>query len=53
MNRKEFLTGAGLAGLGLALPGSNTLLNAPVSKAKVNDSCVLIPSETAGPFRLI
>ena len=52
MNRKEFLTGAGLAGLGLALPGSNTLLNAPVSKAKVNDSCVLIPSETAGPFPL-
>ncbi|MEZ4917979.1 MAG: T9SS type A sorting domain-containing protein [Saprospiraceae bacterium] len=50
MNRKEFLKGTGLASLWLALP--KTDLQAKPKTQWDNDDCVLIPSETAGPFPL-
>ncbi|MBL7826126.1 MAG: T9SS type A sorting domain-containing protein [Saprospiraceae bacterium] len=50
MNRKEFLRGAGLAGLGLTMPITKSL--AKESFLMPPDVCVLIPSETAGPFPL-
>lgn len=46
MKRKDFLRSLGIAGVGLALPTSSFT-------AKANENagdCVLIPSETAGPF---
>lgn len=51
MNRKDFLRGAGLAGLGMALPKHHftSRVRSPIAPA---DDCVLIPSETAGPFPL-
>lgn len=51
MNRKDFLKGAGLAGLGLALPTSK-ISASPTNKLELVNDCVLIPSETAGPFPL-
>jgi protocatechuate 3,4-dioxygenase beta subunit len=51
MNRKDFLKGMGLAGLGLALPGSRSIAKANRRQADSGE-CVLIPSETAGPFPL-
>lgn len=46
MKRKDFLKSIGFAGVGLALPSAQF-----VAKANENEgSCVLIPSETAGPF---
>ncbi|NUO03345.1 MAG: hypothetical protein HUU01_22265 [Saprospiraceae bacterium] len=50
MNRKDFLKGLGLAGLGLSMPSSKVLADS-VYKMRVN-SCTLIPAETAGPFPL-
>ena len=50
MNRKDFLKGTGLAGLGLVLPKTN--LSANTTKKSTLDDCALIPSETAGPFPL-
>ncbi|MCB0711966.1 MAG: hypothetical protein KDD67_06520 [Ignavibacteriae bacterium] len=48
MDRKNFLKSVGLAGLGLTLPVSKVF-----SKTETETSdCVLIPSETAGPFPL-
>ncbi|MCB0515325.1 MAG: T9SS type A sorting domain-containing protein [Chitinophagales bacterium] len=49
MRRKDFLKGASLASLGLVLPTSSFAQN---SKTATGDACVLIPSETAGPFPL-
>tara|TARA_Y100000782_G_scaffold115273_1_gene156534 strand:- start:5353 stop:6366 length:1014 start_codon:yes stop_codon:yes gene_type:complete len=52
MNRKDFLKGMGLAGVGLSLPTSK-LWSKPLSGGDTtSDSCVLIPSETEGPFPL-
>ncbi|MBK9212493.1 MAG: hypothetical protein IPO14_05960 [Saprospiraceae bacterium] len=51
MKRKDFLKGAGLAGLGLTLPLSK--LSAESNAAELPNACTLIPSETAGPFPLI
>lgn len=51
MNRKDFLKGLGLASLGFALPGSK-LLGKPTPLLPQTESCVLIPTETAGPFPL-
>ena len=50
MNRKDFLRGAGLAGLSFALP--NTKISALSQKGLETFDCTLIPSETAGPFPL-
>ncbi len=49
MNRKEFLAGAGVAGLGLVFSGTE---RSATTLAQQTNSCVLIPSETAGPFPL-
>lgn len=51
MNRKDFLKGTGLAGLGLALTGSKLNTHA-IEKPINNSACTLIPTETAGPFPL-
>lgn len=50
MKRKDFLKGTGLAGLGLVFPKPN--LNFTELRATEDFTCVLIPSETAGPFPL-
>ncbi|OWY25398.1 hypothetical protein C7N43_19030 [Sphingobacteriales bacterium UPWRP_1] len=50
MKRKDFLKRIGLAGAGLGLPVSEILLNK--AGAKEVNSCVLIPTETSGPFPL-
>jgi len=47
MNRKNFLKGLGLVGAGLTIPTSKLLAGGTGS-----NSCVLIPTETAGPFPL-
>lgn len=49
MERKDFLKGVGLAGLGLALPLKETFAD---KKTTTSAGCVLIPTETAGPFPL-
>ncbi len=51
MKRKDFLKGAGLASLGLVLPKSKAKAERKLP-LKVTNDCVLIPSETAGPFPL-
>lgn len=51
MNRKDFLKGMGLAGLGLTLPVSKILADSSKTYNSAS-SCVLIPTETAGPFPL-
>lgn len=51
MNRKDFLKGVGLAGLGLTLPSSKMIAKANRQLTK-SSNCVLIPSETEGPFPL-
>ena len=50
MKRGEFLKGIGLAGIGSALPWKKA--NALTGPANKTTACVLIPSETAGPFPL-
>jgi hypothetical protein len=47
MDRKSFLKGLGLAGVGLSLPSSPIF-----AKDNCSTACVLIPTETAGPFPL-
>jgi hypothetical protein len=51
MKRKDFLKGLGLAGLGIMFPKSKSSANIP-EPAHSPDECVLIPTETAGPFPL-
>ena len=50
MNRKEFLKSAGIVGLGMSLPSAKCAGKS--TKTSTVDECVLIPSETAGPFPL-
>jgi hypothetical protein len=54
MKRKEFLQGLGLTGVGAFLTGQ--MVNANTNNRKASGpmppNCVLIPSETAGPFPL-
>lgn len=50
MKRKDFIKGLGLTGLGLAIPVSKS--TASVCRTAGGSECVLIPSETAGPFPL-
>lgn len=50
MKRTEFLKGVGILGLGSVLPIDKTL--AQTAAAKSGATCVLIPSETEGPFPL-
>lgn len=54
MNRKDFLKGISLTGLGLSIPATGILKNNANAKelAQTEGGCVLIPSETAGPFPL-
>ncbi|HUR31047.1 MAG TPA: hypothetical protein VMZ69_06415 [Saprospiraceae bacterium] len=51
MKRKDFLRGVGLAGISTILPVP-TITNARILSGPQPPSCVLIPSETAGPFPL-
>lgn len=48
MNRKDFLRGAGLVGLGFTVQGAKSI----VSASEAGESCTLVPAETAGPFPL-
>lgn len=49
MKRNEFLKGVGLLGVGALVPFKETLAAEPANKGT---SCVLIPTETEGPFPL-
>ena len=49
MNRKNFLKGIGLAGIASVIPFNKSNAN-KISFATLGADCVLIPSETAGPF---
>lgn len=51
MDRISFLRNLGLAGVGLTLPGGLTMAHTDKKNA-VKSDCVLIPSETKGPFPL-
>jgi protocatechuate 3,4-dioxygenase beta subunit len=51
MKRQEFLKGISLAGVGSLLPFGATKAIADTAQGKTT-SCVLIPSETEGPFPL-
>ena len=51
MKRKDFLRGFGLAGLTTMLP-KPTFIDAKLTSGPLPPNCVLIPSETAGPFPL-
>lgn len=49
MNKREFLKSAGLLGFASFIPGKTKILSAT---RETLGECVLIPSETAGPFPL-
>lgn len=49
MKRNEFLKGLGLLGVGAVVPFKDALAATPANKGT---ACVLIPSETEGPFPL-
>jgi len=51
MKRKDFLRGIGLAGIVSVLPAPS-LKNSGTTSGPQPPNCVLIPSETAGPFPL-
>ncbi len=51
MERKQFLKGLGLAGLGITLPFTKSIAKTG-DAGETSGSCVLIPTETAGPFPL-
>ncbi|MDX1908684.1 MAG: hypothetical protein SF053_16730 [Bacteroidia bacterium] len=50
MKRKDFLRGLGMTGGSLLLPAG--MIAKPDTVREVTDDCVLIPTETAGPFLL-
>lgn len=52
MERKDFLKGLGLAGLGTIIPARKTkaAMNALAKAQLPSNVCVLIPQETAGPY---
>src|SRR5271156_2886496 len=51
MERKDFLRGLGVLGLGSMLPISKTKAAGRISRAFLPaNTCVLIPNETAGPY---
>lgn len=50
MNKREFLSSAGIMSLAALAPATNVF--AKKSEENAPNSCVLIPSETAGPFPL-
>jgi len=55
MNRKNFLKGLGLFGIGTILPaGKSKTAAAAINRnlAKMQVDCILIPHETAGPYPL-
>jgi hypothetical protein len=52
MKRKEFLRGLGLAGVSSLIASKGVLATKMVPKGPLPPNCVLIPSETAGPFPL-
>jgi len=52
MERKNFLKGMGLLGLGSILPVNKAEAAVKTINAGKTASCVLIPTETAGPFPL-
>jgi len=51
MKRIDFLKGAGIAGIGLALP-TEKISAFSKNRQELMEACVLISSETAGPFPL-
>ena len=52
MNRKQFLRGLGLAGFGSVVSPSVARSSSRMLSPLPSDVCVLIPTETAGPFPL-
>jgi len=52
MNRKQFLKGIGLAGAGTVIASNTFISNRMLPSGPNPPSCVIIPSETAGPFPL-
>ena len=52
MKRKEFLQGLGLAGIGTLLTGKPVKAGNRLISGLMPPNCVLIPTETAGPFPL-
>lgn len=51
MQRKDFLKGVGLAGAASIIPFKSVFADA-ANASKTTGSCVLIPTETSGPFPL-
>lgn len=52
MKRKDFLRSAGILGAASVLPVSKVVTNTFVPSSDCGGACVLIPSETEGPFPL-
>jgi len=52
MNRKEFLRGFGLAGVGTMIASKTVVSSRMLPLGPPPPNCVLIPTETAGPFPL-
>ncbi len=52
MKRKDFLRGVGIAGLGSMMTPGTVASSTGMTEGPVPPNCILIPSETAGPFPL-